>query len=321
MGVQTWPSASDEELVSLDTLGNGGEWSVGGQTLKLTNLDKVLVPATAHTSDVTKRDIIRHVAICSSVMMPYLAHRPVNMHRYPNGTESAGFWHKAVPSHAPEWLERWRNDDADPGETEWYIVPNGVASLAWMANFGALELHPWTSTCAQPNAPTWALIDIDPGDRTSLDETLQLARLYRDALAHVAVDGRPKVTGKRGIQIWVPVADGTTFDETRTWVETLSRAIGNVMPGVVSWSWRVDERGGLARLDYTQNARNKTLVAPFSTRAAPGAATSITLEWDELDDPDLRPDRWTIADVPARLASVGDPLAHLVGCQQELPPL
>jgi bifunctional non-homologous end joining protein LigD len=190
-----------------------------------------------------------------------------------------------------------------------------------MANFGALELHPWTSTCSHPDMPTWALIDIDPGTNTTFADTLVLARLYRTALDHLGVDGRPKVTGQRGVQIWVPVVDGTTFDDTRAWIEQLSRAIGKVVPDLVSWSWRTAQRHGRARLDYTQNARNKTLVAPFSPRAAAGGPVSVTLEWDELDDPGLRPDRWCIPDIAERLARSGDPLAPLVGVQQELPGL
>jgi bifunctional non-homologous end joining protein LigD len=93
------------------------------------------------------------------------------------------------------------------------------------------------------------------------------------------------------------------------------------VPDLVSWEWHTKDRGGLARLDYTQNAVNKTLVAPFSTRPAAGAPVSMPITWDELDDPDLAPDRWTIRDAVARLESVGDPLRPLVGLHQELPPL
>jgi bifunctional non-homologous end joining protein LigD len=317
----SWPAPSTDELAALDALGSDGTWPIDGRDLRLTNLDKVLFPAASGRAAVTKRDLVRHMALCAPVIMPYLAGRPVNMHRFPDGADSPGFWHKAVPSHAPQWLGRWRNEDAESGKTDWYIVADGAASLAWMANFGALELHPWTSTCAHPDLPTWALIDIDPGTTTSFDETLVLARLYRTALAHLGVEGRPKVTGQRGVQIWVPVRDGTTFDDTRVWVEQLSRAIGKVVPDLVSWSWRTAQRHGRARLDYTQNARSKTLVAPFSPRAAAGAPVSVTLEWDELDDPDLRPDRWCISDVVERLARWADPLAPLVGRQQELPGL
>jgi bifunctional non-homologous end joining protein LigD len=90
---------------------------------------------------------------------------------------------------------------------------------------------------------------------------------------------------------------------------------------MVSWEWEVAKRGGRIRLDYTQNAINKTLVAPFSTRPAPGAPVSVPISWEELDDPDLRPDRWTVRNIAERLASVGDPLAPLIGLQQRLPNL
>ena len=93
------------------------------------------------------------------------------------------------------------------------------------------------------------------------------------------------------------------------------------MPDLVSWEWEVAKRGGKVRLDYTQNAINKTLVAPFSPRPAPGAPVSVPITWDELDDPDLRPDGWTIETIGERLAAAGDPLAPLIGLRQRLPAL
>jgi bifunctional non-homologous end joining protein LigD len=169
--------------------------------------------------------------------------------------------------------------------------------------------------------PTWALIDIDPGAASSFDDVLVLARLYRVGLEHLGVAAMPKVTGQRGVQIWVPVRPGYSFDHTRAWVEKLSRAIGHTVPELVSWEWQKDRRKGLTRLDYTQNALNKTLVAPFSARPAPGAPVSVPIHWDELQDPDLTPDRWTIRTVLDRLRAVGDPLAPLIGQEQDLPTL
>jgi bifunctional non-homologous end joining protein LigD len=148
-----------------------------------------------------------------------------------------------------------------------------------------------------------------------------LARLHHTALHHLGVEGPAKVTGKRGIQIWVPVARGYTFADTRRWVEAVSRAIGATFPALVSWEWEVQRRRGLIRLDYTQNAINKTLVAPFSTRPAVGAPVSVPITWDELNDDRLRPDRWTITDVHQRLRTIGDPLAALIGMPQQLPAL
>src|SRR5207247_5471425 len=118
---------------------------------------------------------------------------------------------------------------------------------------------------------------------------------------------------------WIPIKPGPSFDETRAWVEQLSKTVGAVVPELVSWKWQVHERGGLARLDYTQNAINKTLVAPYSPRPAPGAPVSAPIEWDELDDPDLRPDGWTIRSIVDRIDRVGDRFATALGHEQRLP--
>jgi bifunctional non-homologous end joining protein LigD len=317
-----WNAPDADELLALDALpARGGQWQLGAQTLKLTNLDKVLIPAKRPHKAVTKRDLIRHYASMAPAILPYLADRPINLHRYPDGIDQPGFWHKARPTHAPDWLQSWRNDEADPGETEVYSVLDSAAALAWAANFGAIELHPWTSTTDRPHQPTWAMVDIDPGTSTSFEDVVALATLHRTALAHIGVEACPKLTGRRGIQIWIPVARRYTFDETRAWVERLSRIIGATVPEMVSWEWEKSKRKGLARLDYTQNAINKTLVAPFSVRPVPGAPVSVPISWDELDDPDLRPDRWTIRTIGERLADVGDPLAPLIGKQQVLPDL
>ena len=316
-----WREPDPDTLAALDALKSKGRWQLGAHELTLTNLDKVLFPAADDSPAVTKRDLIRYHACMAPRMLPYLAGRPVNMHRYPDGVDRPGFWHKAAPDHAPEWIPRWRNEAADPGETEVYLVLDTAAALAWAANFGAVELHPWTSTAASPNQPTWAFIDIDPGESTSFDDVLVLARLYRAALDHLKVRACPKITGQRGLQIWIPVAGGYSFDDTRGWVEQVSRAVGATTPELVSWEWERRKRRGLIRLDYTQNAINKTLVAPFSARPRAGAPVSVPVDWDELQDPELRPDAWNVHTVGSRAADRGDPLAALVGAAQRLPPL
>ena len=316
-----WAAPTADELAALDALGSKGTWRLGEHSLRLTNLDKVLYPAARSCPAVSKRELIRHHACLAPAMLPYLHDRPVNLHRFPDGVEAAGFWQKAVPGHAPDWLTRWRNPGADPGTTQEYLVLDSPAALAWAANHGAIELHPWTSPGGDPSHPSWAMFDIDPGASSSFDDVVLLARMHRTALEHVGVRGMPKVTGRRGLQIWVPVATGSSFDDTRAWVERVSRLVAETVPDLVSWEWEVAKRGGRIRLDYTQNAINKTLVAPFSTRPAAGAPVSVPISWDELDDPELRPDRWTVATIGERLARVGDPLAPLIGLQQRLPAL
>jgi bifunctional non-homologous end joining protein LigD len=313
--------ATADELAALDELGAKGTWEVGGRQLRLTTLDKVLAPGRDGEPPVTKRDLIRYHAAAAPLLLPHLAGRPVNLHRYPDGVDAKGFWHKAVPTHAPAWIHRWRKEDAEPGEAEEYFVADEVATLAWLANFGAIELHPWTSRIDDVTRPTYALFDLDPGTSTSWDDLLVLARLHRTALEHLGVVSFPKVTGRRGIQIWVPIVAECSFEQTTAWVEEVSRAVGAVVPDLVSWKWEKAARGGRARLDYTQNAQNKTLVVPYGARPAPGLPVSAPIRWDELDDPDLRPDRWSIGTILDRVAEVGDLFAEAPRTHQRLPGL
>lgn len=316
-----WSPPTDDELAALDALGKGGRWTVAGQDLKLTNLDKVLFPGRAGEPPVTKRELVRHYATIAPTMLPYLAGRPVNLHRYPDGVDRPGFWQQELPAGTPSWVTRWHDPEAGPDDAECRVIADGVPTLAWLANLGAVELHAWTGRLPEARRPTWALIDIDPGTRTAWADVLVLARLFRAALEHLDVAGMPKVTGQRGVQIWIPIAAGYTFADTRTWVEQVSRAVGATVPELVSWEWHKDRRRGRARLDYTQNIGNKTLVAPWSVRPRPGAPVSVPIRWDELDDPDLAPDRWTVRTVPERVRAVGDPLRALIGRPQKLPPL
>jgi bifunctional non-homologous end joining protein LigD len=315
------PPAGADDLAALDDLPAAGTWSIFGRRLRVTNLDKVLFPARPGEEPVTKRDLLRYTAQVAPTLLPYLTRRALNLHRYPHGAHTKGFWHKELPGHAPDWLPRWDNPDADPDETRTYLVVDEPAALIWAANFGGLEWHPWTSRVDDPHRPTYALVDLDPGETTTWDDLLVLARLHRTAFEHLGVTARPKVTGRRGIQIWVPIAAGPGFGETRAWVEQLSRTVGAVVPELVSWKWQKSDRAGLARLDYTQNAINKTLVAPYSPRPAAGAPVSAPIDWEELDDPDLRPDGFTIRTMPQRLATRGDLFRDVLDHGQRLPPL
>jgi bifunctional non-homologous end joining protein LigD len=304
-------------MAALEAMTKDGSWEIGGQTVSLTNLDKVLFPEPR----LTKRDLIRYYVTVAPVLLPHLRGRALNLSRWPDGVTGHTFWQKQIPSWAPDWIARWDYPEAGSSESHTYLVADRVATMAWLANHATIDLHPWTSRTETYRNPSFALIDIDPGEKTSFDDVLTLARLYRAALEHLGVIGLPKTTGKRGIQIWVPVKERYSYDETRDWVEALSRAVGAAAPGLVSWEWAKSSRSGRARLDFTQNAVNKTLVAPYAVRPVANAAVSTPLTWDELDDPELRPDRWTITTVLERIAQRGDLFAQALTLEQELPDL
>ena len=314
-----WQATADE-LGALDAMTKDGIWTVGGFELKLTNLDKVIFPPRDDEA-VTKRDLIRYFALIAPTMLPHLQERPLNFQRFPNGPNAPGFWQKDIPGTAPAWLRRWTEVGVEEREANDHLIADRVGALCWLGNQTSFEIHAWTSRIDDPMTPTFALIDIDPGTDTTWDETVTLAKLYRTALGHLGVRGYPKTTGKRGIQVWIPVEPKYTFRETSDWIETLSRAVGSTVPNLVSWEWAKNRRGGKARLDYTQNTYIKTLVAPYAIRPADSAPVSTPISWDELDDANLRSDRWTIRTVVERVERVGDLFAKAQTDLQVLPPL
>jgi bifunctional non-homologous end joining protein LigD len=319
--------AEPQELEALATMPAEGVWHVGGKRgddLKLTNLDKALFgppPSDPSANPVTKRELIGYFARIAPTMLPHLAERPLNLQRFPNGAEGPSFWQKDIPATAPTWLRRWHEVGVDDRKANDHLIADRVATLCWLGNQAAFEVHAWTSRLEDPFRPTFALIDIDPGTKTTWEETLVLARLYRTALAHLGVRGYPKTTGKRGIQVWIPIEPRYSFSDTSDWVERISRAIGSTVPDLVSWDWAKANRGGKARLDYTQNQPIKTLVSPYAVRPSAGAPVSAPISWDELDDPDLRPDRWTIRTIVERVERVGDLFAGAQTDHQALPPV
>jgi len=328
-GVEVDPSwlVADAELAALDAMGSEGTWRVAGERLRLTNLDKVLFPPREGSDEgpVTKRQLIGYLARIAPAMLPHLVGRPLNLQRFPNGAASPGFWQKDIPSTAPAWLTTWKETgfrEREDRKANTHLVADRAATLCWLGNQASFEIHAWTSTIDDPWTPTFALIDIDPGTATTWEETLVLARLYRTALDHLGVRAWPKVTGSRGIQAWIPIERGRyTYADTSAWVESLSRAVGATVPDLVSWTWTKADRGGRARLDYTQNAPIKTLVAPYAVRPRAGAPVSAPIRWEELDDPDLAPDRWTIRTIVARVADLGDLWEDLQAERQVLPRL
>jgi len=320
-------SAEPAELELLRSMPAEGVWHVGGERgedLKLTNLDKVLFPPLPDEADakpVTKRELVEYFARIAPTMLPHLEERPLNLQRFPNGADGPSFWQKDIPDSAPRWLRRWTEVGVDAREANDHLIADRVATLCWLGNQAAFEVHAWTSRLGDPSKPTFALIDIDPGTKTTWEETLVLARLYRTALGHLAVRGYPKLTGKRGIQVWIPIVPRYSFAETSAWVERVSRAVGSTVPDLVSWEWAKGSRGGKARLDYTQNATIKTLVAPYAVRPAAGAPVSAPISWDELDEPGLRPNAWTIRTIIDRVGERGDLFAPAQTDAQELPPV
>ena len=271
---------TDDELAALDALGKEGVWQVGGDELKLTNLDKPLFEPREPDGGgpITKRELIRYFARIAPTMLRHLTDRPLNLQRFPNGAGAPGFWQKDIPDTAPKWLTRWHETGVDGRDRPRCQRPPdrrprrdpGLARQPGELRDPRLDRAP-----ARAVAAHFAYIDIDPGEKTTWEETLVLARLYRTALGHLGVRGYPKTTGKRGIQIWIPIVPRYGFAETSAWVERVSRAVGATVPDLVSWEWAKERPQGSRPASTTPRTRRiKTLVAPYAVRPAPGAPVS-----------------------------------------------
>ena len=292
------------ELAALDALGDGGTWEVFGRELRLDQSGQQLFPGRPGGSvgDQARADPVprrRSPRSCCRTWPGAAEHAP-----FPGQRAGRGFWHKQLPDHAPGWVPRWHDPGAGPGKNTTYLVADEPAVARLGGQLRRAGVARLDRPADQPDRPSYALIDIDPGHGDVREEVLVLARLTAPPWSTWECGPSPAHRPARHPDL-DSCRPGAGFQRARAWVEQLSRAIGAVVPQLVSWKWDVHDLGGLARLDYTQNASNKTLVAPYSPRAA-GRPVSAPLEWDELDEP-RRADAFTIRDIPSRSARTGDP--------------
>ncbi|MFO7273294.1 MAG: non-homologous end-joining DNA ligase [Bacillota bacterium] len=283
---------------------------VGGRELALTNLDKPLWPEDG----LTKGDLIAHYVSAAPYLLPYLRGRPVVLTRYPHGIHGKWFYQKDAPQGLPEWIPTWA-DRADDGRVIHYLRIEEPAALAYVANLGAIELHPWLSSCLAPDQPDWAVIDLDPAEGATFADVLLVARLVRRILAEVGVQGFPKLSGATGIHIFCRAQPGTTYAETAAFCELVGRVLLRAYPEKVTLERVVAKRGAKVYVDYLQNRRGQTITSVYGVRPLPGAPVSVPVTWEELEG---EPPRVTLRTLPERLAAVGDLFAPLLRSPQDL---
>src|SRR6202022_958260 len=305
--------ATAPELKALDAIAKEGNWEIGGRVVHLTNLDKVLFPEDRYT----KRDLIRYYVQVGPVMIPHYRDRPLSMNPHPDGIHGKSYWVKDKPAYAPDWIPTFRYQD-QKSLKDWILIEE-VATLAWLANHAVIDMHPWYSRVDKPEYPDWSVVDLDPAEGATFKDVIAVAKVIKSALDHLKLKAVLKTTGQSGLHVYIPIERHYTLDERRGFVAKLSHTIAELMPDKVTEVWEVKRRTGKIRIDYTQNVINKTLAGPYSVRPAIHAPVSTPITWKELDDPRLRPDKWTIKTLGDRLLEVGD-LFHdaLIG-RQRLP--
>ena len=281
----------------------------------LTHPRKVLWP----DAKVTKLELAEYYRAVAPYLVPFMRGRALTLRPYPRGIVQPGYYLQDAPKGMPEWVRTWEDVATSVGRTVEHIVGGDARTLLWLAQYNAIEVHTWLSRIDRPDAPDFAVVDLDPSDATPFEHVRHAARLFGEAFDRAGIRGFPKVSGSSGIHVYVPIERGPGFDDVRAAMHALCVQIEAKAPELVTTDPTIKDRGGRVFLDYAQNSRGRTTVAPYSARPKPGAPVAAPIRWEELDDPDLRPNRWSIRDMPARLEAVGDLVGPMLECRQRLP--
>ena len=290
--------------------------TVGDREVSLSNLHKVLYPAAG----TTKAEVIEYYARIAPVMLPHLAGRCITLKRFPDGVEHDGFFEKRCPKHRPEWLDVALGPGDRNGQIG-YCRMDEAASLVWAANMAALELHVPMALAADLDAPRAVVFDFDPGEPAGMRECCEVALWVREVLAAVGLDGWPKTSGSKGLQLYVPLNSPCTHERASDFALAVGQLLEHQHRDRVTTTMAKAVRPGKIFVDWSQNARHKTTIGVYSLRARPEPTCSTPVTWDEVADcaaggPALR---FTWRDVLARVDDLGDLFAPVLATVQTLP--
>ncbi|HVB07277.1 MAG TPA: non-homologous end-joining DNA ligase [Acidimicrobiales bacterium] len=287
---------------------------VAGHTVSLSNPDKVFFAARGET----KLDLAQYYLAVGEGAMRGVRERPTVLKRFPNGAAGEFFFQKRVPPGRPDWLQTV-TVDFPSGRSAEELCPVDVAHILWAVNLGCLELNPWPVRRADVDHPDELRVDLDPQPGVTFEDVRRVALEVRVLLSEHGLVGFPKTSGSRGIHINVPIEARYGFKEVRRAALALARELERRMPGTATSKWWKEERGEAVFVDYNQNARDRTVASAYSVRPNPEGRVSCPLTWEEVADVD--PGDLTIATVPERFRTVGDPGAGLEATSYDLTPL
>jgi DNA ligase D len=276
----------------------------GERSVRVSNPDKVYFPARG----ITKRQVVEFYLTVADPLLRVLRDRPTTLKRFPDGVTGDPFYAKRVPKGAPDYVESVRITFPS-GRTADEVCPTEPAVLAWAANLGTLDFHPWPVRRPDVDHPDELRIDLDPQPGTDFADAVRVAGVLREALADAGVTGFPKTSGGRGIHVLARIRPEWDFVQVRHAVIALGREVSRRMPDLATTSWWKEERGERIFLDYNQAARDRTIASAWSVRGTERATVSTPVTWEQLTD--VEPDDFDVFTVPDWLAEHGDPLTAL----------
>ncbi len=288
---------------------------IDGRRLSVSNLEKVLYPLIGFT----KAQVIDYYVRVASVMVDHIGDRGVTLRRWPDGVTADSFFEKRCPGHRPEWVGTC-DGPGDRGGAIGYCRIDSMAALAWTANLAALEIHSPMARCGEIDSPAMLVFDLDPGSPATIVECCQVALDIRAVLDAVGLSSYPKTSGNKGMQLYVPLNAPATHGHASEFALAVAQLLEQQHPTRVLSNMKKSLRKGKVFIDWSQNSRHKTTIAPYSLRANDRPTVSTPLMWDEVSDgADGEPLIYDSVDVLDRIEKLGDLFGDTLVLEQELP--
>jgi bifunctional non-homologous end joining protein LigD len=285
-----------------------GTVAIGGRSLSIGNLERVIFPA----SGVTKARLLDYYVRIAPVMLPHLRGRQLHMHRYPEGVGGPSFWQKGCPEHKPDWVPTvavWSRDKRADIE---YCVIDEVAALLWAVNIGSLELHTSLHTREDLHRPTALAFDLDPGDGVDVLACARIALRLREVLDGMGFTGFVKTSGSKGLQVYARLDGAYTYADTKPLARAIAEALESRWPELVVSRMARALRRRKVLIDWSQNTEHKSMVCAYSVRARERPTVSTPVTWEEVEAARAVADlRFELDDVLDRVAEHGDLFSSL----------
>lgn len=268
--------------------------------VEVTNRDKIFWPK----EKITKGDVIDYYDEMASYILPFIIDRPQSLRRTPNGIKDQGFFQKDVAGVVPDWIKTRKLKSKSTGETIEYLICQDKETLLFLANWGCIEINPWSSRLGSLNNPDYIIFDLDPNE-ASIKDLVTTAKKVKEILDSIVIKGYLKTSGGKGLHIFIPVQPTYTYNQTRDFSHIISQHVHAALPEITSLERSPSKRKGKVYLDYLQNGKGKTMACAYSLRPREGATVSTPLNWDELTDKlDLK--SYNIKTIAKRLKEKGD---------------
>lgn len=289
------------------------------RTLAFTNPDRVLFP-----SGFTKAEMIRYYLEAAPYLLPHLMDRPITLIRFPEGVRGESFYEKNAPGFTPDWIRTFKVPRREHEGHINYILVNDAETLAWCANLAAIEFHPFLHRAPELETPTHVAFDLDPGEGADIFTCAEVAFLLREVFDGLGLESFPKVSGSKGVQLYVPLNTAVGYEATQPFAKSIAELLAGRHPKLIVSEMPKALRKGRVMIDWSQNSRSKTTVAAYSLRGKRDEPfVSVPLTWKELERAHARKDRdalyFTPGDTLRRLKKGGDPFAPVLTLQQRLP--